>query len=605
MQCVNQCLPDPGPRRMTQQMCDDAEQGLEFLPLPIWDMGTVTDSQGNKKNLATGMYFYDDKTASFRVPGSIWEPFTEVATSGVPSLPVDSQVVEGPPPNAVGRCGEPVSDPYSPNVHHAIHVVGGPFIEWGGGMGRMLKCMNTDNDGTTPTPWLASLNLNKYLCGARLTTIYSLDQSGASYAACKTATTTPDNRNDMQKTLIGVCPQRDLDYAKNSKPDDNDEPFMTGMALDVTDHVMHDPSGVDIPVRGWAGIAFWARRSPNSQEGIRLAVADKYVDDDMSYLSYKYDKNRPRHCERRTVCSCPNNKPCTAINVIDNQYDVEGNRLKWAAAGLTNTVRGNIAVDSNGRSLINMSGDVITDNGQARTFPDGSKVTAFEGWNGSGQPYETDVMPWVTRKFCFDPAVDAVPPDGTPYQQVVDRAYRNPWFTTFDPYRFTPCGQGFYCDTANSTLTTPPSSDPIQVPLPASNPGVTELPGYNYIPCGDTFCNEEYPSFQAVDPQSFGRTCNDFAFEGSITYGYCYTPGVDLNPAENSLACGDYWMNSVNLSTDWQLIKVPFSSLVQQGWAKRQYQFDLSNLTDVRLEWDRGWLDVWISDVRFYRTKQQ
>lgn len=64
-------------------------------------------------------------------------------------------------------------------------------------------------------------------------------------------------------------------------------------------------------------------------------------------------------------------------------------------------------------------------------------------------------------------------------------------------------------------------------------------------------------------------------------------------------------MKGVNLSTDWQLIKVPFASLLQQGWAKRSYQLDLSSITSVRLEWDRGWIDYWISDVRFYRTKAQ
>ena len=160
---------------MTQQDCDNAEDGLEFLPLPIWDMGTISDSTGKQRNIATAMYFYDDKTAPFRVPGKIWEPTTEIAFSGMPPLPVNGDFVGEPPPGAVGRCGEPLPDPedstqnHSPDIHYALHLAGGPFLEWGGGMGRMLKCMNTDNHGTTPTPWLASLNLNKYLCSARTT----------------------------------------------------------------------------------------------------------------------------------------------------------------------------------------------------------------------------------------------------------------------------------------------------------------------------------------------------------------------------------------------------------------------------------------------------
>jgi hypothetical protein len=584
---------------MTQPDCDNAEAGLEFLPLPIWDMGTIVDSTGNNpKNIATGMYFYDDRTSPFRVPGSIWEPFTEVATSGVPPISDNGQVAAEVPPNAVGRCGEDVSDKFSPNVHHAIHVVGGPFIEWGGGMGRMLKCMNSDSTGSAPEllPWLPSLNLNKYLCGARKSIISSKGTQD-SYAACVTDFSTAPTPNPDLDVMKTVCPKRDQYYQTNKKADETDEPYLVGMALDMSQ---------------WDGIAFWARRSPNSQEGIRLAVADKYVDDDMSYLSYKYDKNRPRYCERKTVCSCPNHKPCTSVQVVDNQYDVDGNRLKWAAkTSGDNSVRGKIAVGADGRSLLNMSGDPATDaSGKPLTLPDGTAPTAFEGYDKNGEPYETDVMPLVTRQFCFDPAVDPIPPVGTPYSQVTDRAYRNQWLTTFSDYDFTPCGQGSFCNTAPAgnrsdySFVPPNITDghPVQLPFPSSN--ATESPGFNYIPCGDTACNEEYPSFQAVDPQSYGRTCNDFAFEGSITYGYCYTPGADPNPAEGALSCGDYWMKSVNLSTDWELIKVPFNTLVQQGWAKRQYQFDLTALTDVRLEWDRGWLDVWISDVRFYRNKQ-
>ncbi len=300
--CVNQCLPDPGPRPMTQQMCDEAESGLEFLPLPIWDMGPVTDSTGNKRNTAVGMYSYDDNTTPYRVPGKIWEPTTD----------------------PVSRCGDD-----SPNQFFALHAYGGPFMEWGGGFGRMLKCMNTDSTDSTRHPWANSLNINKYLCGARTTTNFRADPTlSLSYAACKSATTKPENRADYEKVMIGVCPQRDLNYARDGKPDETDEPYMTGMGLDLTDHVMHDPSGVDIPVRGWEGIAFWARRSLNSQEGLRVAIADKFVDDDMMYLSQEYDPNRVRYCERETTCGCNNNKPCTPLLVDYMLFDVDGNRIK-------------------------------------------------------------------------------------------------------------------------------------------------------------------------------------------------------------------------------------------------------------------------------------
>lgn len=615
---------------MTQQMCNDAEQDLEFLPVPIWDMGTVQDSSstvqdtsGNKRNIATAMYFYDDKTSVFFVPGKIWEPSTELAVSGVPPLQANGVVTGSTPPNAVGRCGETISDEYSPNVHHALHVAGGPFIEWGGGMGRMLKCINTDSTSSTRPPWLASLNLNKYLCAARVTTVPSVSLS-VSEAACSSATKKPEDRTDIETTMVGVCPQRDLNYARDNKADESDEPFMTGMALDVSDHVMHDPSGVDIPVRGWDGIAFWARRSPNSQSGIRIAVADKYVDDDMSYLSLRYDATRPRYCERKIVCSCQNNKPCTPVSVTDNIFDAVGNRVKWAAQDSSGFVRGRVAVDGppinpingvlsdqdiqdirhNRHSLIDMSGAVVRDptTGQQKTFDDSTAVIPYEGPSpGNGQPYDTDVIVPHIESYCFDPAVDRPPPGGTPLSQMINRAYQNNRITAPDPpnYNLDPA-TGFFVNTA-----APKSIDEANgLQLPVTDLNHTEQPGYFYMPCGASYCDFEYPSFQAVDPQSFGKSCTPFSFVGSITYSYCFNPG-DNPPPEASQQCGDFWMKSVDLSTDWQLIKVRFDELVQQGWAKRQYQFDLSNITDVRLEWDRGWLDVWISDVRFYRTKQQ
>jgi hypothetical protein len=125
------------------------------------------------------------------------------------------------------------------------------------------------------------------------------------------------------------------------------------------------------------------------------------------------------------------------------------------------------------------------------------------------------------------------------------------------------------------------------------------------MPCGDSFCEWEYSGLQGPDPQAFGRKCTPFAFKGGITYSYCFNPGVDPDPQEGSQQCGDFWLKPVSLSTDWAFYKVPFSSLIQQGWAKLFYQFDLTSLTDVRFQWDRGWVDFWISDVRFYRTKQQ
>ena len=564
IQCVNQlsdgtCPPtDPGSRPMTQKDCDDAEAGLEFLPLPIWDMRVPFGSSSGP--IALGMYSYDDNTTPFRVPGKIWEPTTE----------------------PVARCGE---SPNDVNGHYALHMYGGPFMEWGGGVGRMLKCMNTDNSST---PWLPELKLNKYLCAARQSrTAYFKDDQ--SLAACTTIDKTPEA--DLMRS---VCPQRDKDYAKNKTTDD--EPYMLGMAIDL---------------REWEGISLWARRSPSSQEGLRIAVADKYVDDDMMYLSQKYDPNRPRYCERESTCACNNNKPCTPLNVDYMLFDIDGNRLKYAndphvGATPANPCPKVVAVDANGRTLINLSGEVVKDeNGKTRTFPDGSTVSPYNGCpqtdkdsNGnpvttSGQPFQTDVRGPQTYGFCFDPAIDPTPPDGLPAELINHRSYQKPQDPTATVNNYSICGGDLFTPAK-------PADEWIRFFC-----NTNEVPGYNYTVCGDNVCNLEYSSLQAVDTKYFGSTCSPYSFVGSITRNYCYKPGVGPNPAEGTQQCGDFWMKPVNLSTDWTLIKVPFSSLLQQGWAKRQYQLDLSSLTNVRIQWDRGWMDYWISDVRFYRTKKQ
>lgn len=637
IKCINSCQPDLGPRAMTQRDCDDAESGIEFLPLPIWDFGPYKDSSGNwNRPIAAAAYFYDDKTSVVRVPGKLWEPFAEVAYSGVPPRPIDGAVTAGwltsadyddatktwavKPPlgNAVGRCGEPLPYPDSPEqtnasllndssvakgLHYALHIAGGPFMEWGGGMGRMLKCMNTDN---SDTPWHNKSGLNKYLCANRKSLTYKYPNS--TLAACTTTDKTP-LEDGSGRTLGGlmneVCPARDKYHKEKGVNvyDENDEPQMIGMSLDMTQ---------------WEGVSFWARRSPNSQEGIRVAMADKYTDDDMSFLSMKVDPTKPRYCERKIVCGCQNNKPCSPLVVTDNIFDMDGLRVRWNGNKGDQNTRGRVAVDgprmdtitgeadileirTHRHSLIDLSGTKL-----ANTFDDGEQVGVYNGPTGAGQPYDSDVLVPHIETFCFDPAVDPVPPDGLPLSQVMNRAYQNNRVYSDNLSRAVPNENGFFF---NASAFNPDPTKTIfgdsQAQLAITDMTHTEQPGYNYTPCGDSFCRFEYTSMQASDPQSWNRACTPFAFKGGIDYSYCYNPGADPNPPEGTAQCGDFWLKPVALTPDWQFFKIPFSELLQQGWAKRFYQFDVSSLTDFRIQWDRGWADFWISDVRFYRTKKQ
>jgi len=306
---------------------------------------------------------------------------------------------------------------------------------------------------------------------------------------------------------------------------------------------------------------------------------------------------------------------------------MDGLRVRWSATDSTQKVRGRIAIDgpemdaitseadvleirTHRHSLIDLSGTTVKDSaGKTKTFDDGSQVRIYNGPNGDGQPYDQDVLFPHIETFCFDPAVDPVPPDGTPLSQVMNRAFQNTRVYSNNLSQAVPNENGFFFNAAG--FVTDPNAptksvfgDPQTAQWPITDMTHTEQAGYNYTPCGDSFCRFEYTSMQASDPQAWNRTCSPFAFKGGIDYSYCYNPGVDPKPPEATAQCGDFWLKTVALTPDWQFYKIPFSELLQQGWAKRFYQFDVSSLTDFRIQWDRGWLDVWISDVRFYRTKK-
>ena len=139
--------------------------------------------------------------------------------------------------------------------------------------------------------------------------------------------------------------------------------------------------------------------------------------------------------------------------------------------------------------------------------------------------------------------------------------------------------------------------------------------------CNTTHCNEEYPAYPGTpDPQFVHRPCYPYAFRNGSQGSYCWDPdpthlyaladgspdpnGVpDRPPAESDQQCGDYWTFPLNLSTEWQLFLVPFTTMTQQGWAKRQPFFDISSVSVVRLTWDAGWVDYWIDNLRFYRVR--
>jgi hypothetical protein len=159
---------------------------------------------------------------------------------------------------------------------------------------------------------------------------------------------------------------------------------------------------------------------------------------------------------------------------------------------------------------------------------------------------------------------------------------------------------GYYCGK--------PGLDP--APMTMSGAGVQAANS-----CGITQCNQVYPAYPGAgpDPQFSYRPCTPYAFRNGNQSSYCWDPNpnplavrpADPPPAEPDKQCGDHWTAPLHLTTEWQLYLVPFTTMSQQGWAKRWLlPLDTSTVSVVRLTWDAGWVDYWIDNLRFYRVRR-
>jgi hypothetical protein len=193
------CTPDPG---SPPADCVGDEANLDLL--------TIGDF--SQSPTANNLYAYTDSTAAITSFSGGWAPNTES--------------------NPFPRCNSQQPD-------SALHIQGGPFLGWGGGVGMSAKDLKTPGTGQTDLP--------------------------------------------------DGC----------SKPSDS---FCVLKSEDFPDK--------EIDASAYEGVAVWARRGPDSQGGIRVLVADKYTEDDISYLMYREDPTRPRYCERVRECGCTNHQAC-------------------------------------------------------------------------------------------------------------------------------------------------------------------------------------------------------------------------------------------------------------------------------------------------------
>ena len=118
------CTPDPGAKPVTCTAVQNAETGLEFFPYPISNFEqTRNDSNGNVEYFGHYMYSYTDATAQV------------YANNNGTQSPVGYEPVA----TTANLC-----DPNTPE-NHVLHVSGGPYLGWGGGIGVALAHINGDS----------------------------------------------------------------------------------------------------------------------------------------------------------------------------------------------------------------------------------------------------------------------------------------------------------------------------------------------------------------------------------------------------------------------------------------------------------------------------
>lgn len=116
-------------------------------------------------------------------------------------------------------------------------------------------------------------------------------------------------------------------------------------------------------------------------------------------------------------------------------------------------------------------------------------------------------------------------------------------------------------------------------------------------------------TFVGVDPKETGYDVS--AHKGVQFYGRLGRAQVfqgvrvamrDYATFSGCSSCGDNWGSDITLTTEFQLIQVPFSSLKQRGWGvPQEASFDQTKAYGVVFSWDANdSFDVWIDDLSFY-----
>jgi hypothetical protein len=121
--------------------------------------------------------------------------------------------------------------------------------------------------------------------------------------------------------------------------------------------------------------------------------------------------------------------------------------------------------------------------------------------------------------------------------------------------------------------------------------------------CGTSRCKDKNSSTITPDPDPlfYDKSCSEAVQANGQSDMFCYDPGKDPTPPSKRERCGFPFSRPITVTTDWQLIKVPFSELRQADEGQVAPEMDLASVKQVAMTFSGGWIDFWIANVGFYR----
>jgi hypothetical protein len=128
-----------------------------------------------------------------------------------------------------------------------------------------------------------------------------------------------------------------------------------------------------------------------------------------------------------------------------------------------------------------------------------------------------------------------------------------------------------------------------------------------YPTCGTTRCNEAnvstfMPGATGKDPLFNGKSCSYAVQSDGRSDQFCYNPGSDPTPPAKRERCNNPFSRAFNVTTDWQIIKIPFTELRQADEADVANDMDLKSVKQIVVTYGAGWLDFWVANLGFYRS---